>query len=227
MNLYSLLIENKNILELLYVLVISIICAVVVIKTDRFFRLSLHQGIRYFRNAFFFYGIAFVARHIFGILSDINYDSVYIAQIIFEYFIIMAGFFLFYSLIWKRFESPKGEYISSLFNARIAIFHLMAVILAVLDHLWQNYHFMFLSQIVIFCFASVVSYINYRKNGTKHKFPKFYLLAMILGLAVWVLNFLAESYFKWDYAILIIMSMINVIFFLLLLYGVIKVTKIK
>ena len=227
MDLYSVIIENKLVLELLYTLAIGLICAVIFIKADKFFRLSLHQGIRYFRNAFFFYGVAFIARYIFGVLSDLDFEWVYLSQIIFEYFIVMAGFFLFYSLIWRKFESSKEMSFSSLLNAKITIFHLMAIVIAVLDYLWMTYNFMFFSQIVIFFCASVIAYINYRKDGKKHKFPKFYFIAMLLSLGIWILNFSAKTYFKWDHGLLIIVGITNVIFFLLFLYGVIKVTKIK
>jgi len=227
MNLYSLIIENKLVLEIIYALAISLICAVIVIKTDKFFRLSMHKGIRYFRNAFFFYGVAFIGRYVFGILSDLEFNAVYVAQIVFEYFLVMAGFFLLYSLIWRKFESSEEEYFSSLFNAKIAVFHLMALIIAVMDNLWMTYNFMFFSQIIIFFYASVIAYINYKKDGKRHKFPKFYFIAMLLSLSFWILNFLAETYFEWNHSILINIGVMNIIFFLLFLYGVIKVTKPK
>ncbi len=227
MDLYSFIIQNKTTFEVFYALAISLICAVIVIKTDRFFRLSLHQGIRYFRNAFFFYGVAFIAKYIFGLLSDLEFGSVYIVQIIFEYFIVMAGFFLFYSLIWKKFESPEMMPLSSLFNVRILIFHLMAILIAVFDYLWKSYDFMFFSQIIIFLIACMIAATNLGKNDKHHKFPKFYLIAMILSLGAWALNFLAETYFNWDFSILIGISIINILFFLLFLYGVIRITKTK
>jgi hypothetical protein len=227
MDLYSIIIENKLALELVYALAICLICAVIVIKTDKFFRLSMHNGIRYFRNAFFFYGIAFIARYIFGVLYDLDFNFLYIAKIIFEYFLIMAGFFLLYSLIWRKLESSKEEYFSSLFNAKIAVFHAMALIIAVMDSLWTTYDFMFFSQIIIFFYVSVISYINYKNDKKGHKFPKFYFVAMLISLSFWILNFLAEAYFEWNHNILIDIGIINIIFFLLFLYGVIKVTKIK
>jgi hypothetical protein len=225
MSLYSLIIDNKWILEIGYALVIGLICAVIVIKTDRFFRLSMHQGLRYFRNAFFFYGVAFIVRYLFGLFSDLDFELVYVVKIIFEYFLVMAGFFLLYSLIWKRFESPSEE--SSLFNARIATFHVMALVIALFDVLWQTYYFMFASQIIIFLYASIIAFANLRKSKNKHGFQKFYFIAMILGLGAWTLNLLAALYFNWYSGLLIDIGVINIIFFLLFLYGVIRVTKTK
>ncbi len=223
MDLYSLILENKWVLEVLYALTISIVCGIIVFKTDKFFRLSLHTGLRYFRNAFLFYGLAFLVRYVFGIFGDLDIDDIYITRVLFEYLLVMAGFFLFYSLVWRKFSS-KGEY-SSLLNVKIVIFHAMAILITVLDILWQTYSFMFISQIIIFFSASIIAYVNYRKDRGKHKFPKFYFLAMLLSLAVWVLNLIVALYLEWDKAILVNIGIINVIFFLLFLYGVIKVTK--
>ncbi len=225
MGLYTFILENKWILEVLYALVISFICGVVLFKTDKFFRLSLHKGIRYFRNAFLFYGLAFIFRYVFGVLSDFNIDYFFTVRMIFEYALIMAGFFLLYSLIWKKIESPEEEYSSSLFNPKIAVFHIMAIVITMLDILWQTYFFMFISQIVIFVYASVISCINFKKDNNKHKFPKFYFIAMLLGLVAWTLNLVAALYLEWDKQVLIYIGIINIIFFVLFLYGVIKATK--
>ncbi len=225
MDLYSLVIGNKWALEVLYAFIICLICVIIVLKTDRFYKLSLHQGIRYFRNAFFFYGIAFVVRYILGIFSDFSMDYTYILKVMFEYLIVMAGFFLLYSLLWRRFESEKEEYLSSLFNAKIAIFHVMALVISVLDFLWQTYQFMFLSQIIIFVYTFGISFNNYKNYGKQHKFLKFYSVAMLLSLAAWILNTLAAAFFEWNPGILIDVGVINIIFFLLFLYGVIKFTQ--
>lgn len=225
MDLYSLVIGNKWILEVFYAFIISLICVIIVVKTDKVYKISLHQGIRYFRNAFFFYGIAFVVRYAFGIFSDFSIDYYYILKVMFEYLIVMAGFFLLYSLLWKKVESAKEDYLSSLFNAKIAIFHVMALVIALLDFLWQTYQFMFLSQILIFIYALEISFYNYKNYGRQHKFLKFYLIAMLLSLAAWVLNALAAAFFEWNPGILIDVGVINIMFFLLFLYGVIKFTQ--
>jgi hypothetical protein len=225
MDLYSLILKDKWVLEILYALTISIVCGIIVFKTDKFFRLSLHTGIRYFRNAFLFFGLAFIARYIFGVFGDLNIYDFYIVRIIFEYSLVMAGFFLLYSLIWKKIEPVKLPYSSSLFNSKVAVFHAMALLISVLDALWQVYSFMFISQIIIFFSASIIAYVNYRNDENRHKFPKFYFIAMLFSLAVWIMNLIVALYLEWDKAILVDIGIINVIFFLLCLYGVIKVTK--
>ena len=65
MDIYGFIIQNKELFKIIYALVIVLICILIVIKTNKLFRLSFHTGIRYFRNTFFFYGIAFAIRYLF------------------------------------------------------------------------------------------------------------------------------------------------------------------
>ena len=217
---YEWIIANKELIKIFYALAIVSICAVIVFKTDRLFRLSSHQGIRYFRNAFFFFGIGFIIRYFLGAIS--NYHL--ITTIIFEYFLIMAGFFLLYSLLWKRIEASGSDYQSSLFNSKIFIFYIMSLVIVLLDYLWGTYYLLFCSQIMLFSFASIISYSNYKKNRKRHKFLKSYFIAMVLSLSAWLLNALASLLLNWHQGVLIVIYLLNIIIFLLFLFGVIKVT---
>jgi len=214
------IIENKEILKFFYTFVVAAICAVIVLKTDRLFGLSSHQGIRYLRNAFFFYGGGFIIRS----LLDVSFFPYKLVNILFEFFLIMAGFFLLYSLLWKRIETTPKNYTSSLFNPLMFLFYCMALIIALLDNLWGTYIFMFFSQIGLFISASIISFKNYINNGKKHKFLKFYFAAMLLSLGAWSLNAFA-ALVQWRLRFVAGVYLINIITFLLFLYGIIKVTK--
>lgn len=220
------IIENKESIKLVYGLAIVLVCAIIVVKSDRLFRLSLHQGIRYFRNAFLFFGVGFLIRYLFGAEFFSNLIPFYnlILTPLFEFFFIMAGFFLIYSLLWKKFESVAKSR-SSLVNIRIIVFYMIALVLVLLDYIWDVYYFMFFSQILVFVFATIISFLNYQRNGYKHKFLKFYFLAMLMILAAWVLNALAALYFNWNQNVIITVYALNLIIFLLFLWGVIRVTK--
>jgi hypothetical protein len=95
MDIYSFIIANKDLFKIIYAFLIILICLFIVLKTHKLFHLSLHPGIRYFRNAFFLYGIAFFARYFLSLVIK----QPLVTTSIFEFFIIMAGFFLLYSLI--------------------------------------------------------------------------------------------------------------------------------
>tara|TARA_Y100000310_G_scaffold69026_1_gene64396 strand:+ start:17514 stop:18191 length:678 start_codon:yes stop_codon:yes gene_type:complete len=216
--IYNLIATNLDLLRFFYSIVIAFVCLIIVIKTDKIFRLSNHQGIRYFRNAFFFYGIAFILRYV---LAGPNYFA--LAQPFFEFFLVMGGFFLLYSLLWKKFKASKSQ--SSLLNPILGIFYIIALVIVFLDYFWTVYYFLFFSQIIIFAIASIISCKNYKEKGKEHKFLKLYFIAMILSFLAWSFNFIFASFFKWRLRFLANVYILNVIVFLIILYGVIKLTK--
>jgi len=216
---YNLIAENIELFRFFYSVLIAFICLIVVIKTDRLFRISFHQGIRYFRNAFFFYGIAFILRY------PLTYGPYFfLIKPLFQFFMIMAGFFLLYSLLWKKFEMSKGSR-SSFFNPIISVFYMITLIIIFLDYLWFTYYFMFFSQIILFGLASIISCRNYKQNGKKHKFLKLYFIIMMLSFFAWVFNFVFGTFFNWRLRWLANVYALNIIVFLVFLYGVIKLTK--
>ncbi|OGJ22164.1 hypothetical protein A3K73_04150 [Candidatus Pacearchaeota archaeon RBG_13_36_9] len=222
MYLYDFVWANKEIFKLVYTLIIGLICFLIVLRTHRLFKLSFHQGIRYFRNAFFFYGLAFVMRYILGLYFLEGLYPFFIRGV-FEFFLIMAGFSLLYSLLWRKFEPERGIH-SSLFNLRFAIFYLLALIVAVLDYLWGSYFFMFLLQIILFISASIISYVNYKKSK-KNRFLRLYFIVIILNLLAWLANFLVATFFNWQREGVISIYVLNILIFFLFLYGVMNATK--
>ena len=83
---------------------------------------------------------------------------------------------------------------------------------------------MIFSQIILFSFASIISFNNYKEKGKEHKFLKLYFLVMILSFFAWSFNFIFSYFFdrlRW----LANVYILNIIVFLIFLYGVIKVTK--
>ena len=218
MSLYGLIAQNRELFRFFYSLIISFICLIIVLKTDKLFRLSGHQGIRYFRNAFFFYGLAFASRYFIIFLASP------FLKISFEFFLIMGGFFLIYSLLWKKLDGKKTK-VSSLLNFKILIFYLFALIISILDYLWQGFYFIFISQIIVFIIATILSYNNLKKNKNKNSFLRFYFIAMVLSLIAWILNFIACYFFNWRLRWVVGVYVLNVVFFGLFLYGVLKVIK--
>jgi len=153
---------------------------------------------------------------IFGFTYNIVIDM------LFQFFLICGGIFLLYSLIWKKMD--KEKHYTSLIHGKLLIFYIMAILVVVIDVLWQTYLYLFLSQLILFLFASVISYLNY-KNNKKGKFLKYYFIAMLLSLAVWVLNALVAVFFNWDCGMVISTYILNMIVFFLFLFGVIKFSK--
>ena len=224
---YEWILANKEILKVVYALVIVSICAIIVLKTDRMFKLSDYQGLRYFRNAFFFYGLAFFVRFILGGIPAIADKSIFLLKVgfFFEFFIIVAGFFLLYSLIWKRIEKVKSYH--SLLNLRALIFYVVALLVTFLDLFYNTTLLMYSLQIVLFATIGVISYGNFSKDKKKHKFLKYYFLVIILGLIAWVLNAALEYFLNWNKVIQMGVCGLNILFFVFFLYAITKITKSK
>jgi hypothetical protein len=220
MIVFEFITQNKEIFRIIYSFLITLTCVIIVTKTNKLFALSHHQGIRYFRNAFFFYGIAFVLRYLLP-----KPFSFFDLGIIFEFFMVMAGFFILYSLIWKKIEGNEKSR-SSLMNLKIFIFYIFAFIISILDFLWNSYNFIFASQIFVFTIASIISYNN-SKNKKNASFLKLYFMVMMLSLFAWTLNFIFASFLNWKLQWLAHVYILNIIVFLVFLYGVIKTTKKK
>jgi len=227
MDVYSFVIANKELFKVIYAIIVISISVVIVLKTHRLFKLSLHNGIRYFRNAFFFFGLGFVSRYFLKFIFDIGalFPYAQISTVLFDFFLIMAGFSLLYSLIWKKLEAESMTR-SSLFNPRMLIFSLMTIIIVILGLVWHTSYLFYFSQIVIFLIASLIALANVIKRKSA-KLQRWYLTAMILALIAWVLNTLAEIFYQFNQAMLINTYATNMIFFLIFLYGVIRATKVN
>ena len=226
---YSWLIENHEFIKLLFTLNVAIISFIIVFKTHKMYHLSEHEGIRYFRNAFLCYGLAFLLRYLVSVQYDLTYghivsDSFFMGfRIAFVFFMVMASFFLFYSLLFKRFTTKNSH--SSLFNARIFIFYALALIIGILDFILGNYSMMFFSQIIIFSFAGGVAFEKYGQVQKKSGFLGLYLWIILLIMITRILNFIVSYFLVWNKYGVIGIYLLDAIIFLLFLYGIIKVTR--
>lgn len=238
MQIYEIIFENRNLLKLVYTLIIGTICFIIFAKTNKLFRISSHQGIRYFRNAFLFYGFGFILRYALVTLYDITGENYRLfvfspfVKLVHDFFLVMAGFFLLYSLLWRSFENSKGSR-SSLFNLRIMLFYILALIIALLDYTWSTYSFMYLSQIVVFSFAGGVCFARFGESQKAGSFFNFYFMVIILNFIVWTANFIIsssfgyviDSPFDWQGFGVIATYALNLIIFSLFLYSILNSTK--
>jgi hypothetical protein len=225
--LFDWILTHGEILKIVYAMIICFICATIVLKTNRLFKLSDYQGLRYFRNSFFFYGLAFFIRFILGGISDLsgNFLNTSYLLVFFEFFIITAGFFLLYSFTWKYAEY-KGNYYS-LFNPKAGIFYILAFLIAGLDYMFSTGFFMYASQIILFIVMGFISYSKLVSEKKKHKSMKYYFIVILLGLFAWILNMLLEYSPNLNKVIPAAVYSINILFFAFFFYVITKITRNK
>ncbi len=220
---YDWILGNKEILKIIYALIVVFVCSIIVLKTDRLFKISDYQGLRYFRNSFFFFGIAFLTRYILGLGGGEGFPPYYSSaiKILFEFFIIVAGLLLFYSLIWKRVE--KSKHYHSFFNLNMFVLYSVALIITIASSIFNGGGIMCIFQVLLFLFMGVVIYVNQKKDN----FARLYFLTITIGLIIWILNTLLYFFWNWNSLVEIIVYGLNIVFFSLFFYTVIKLTENK
>jgi len=213
--------SSRELFKAAYALIILLSCFMIAIKSDRLFKLSDHQGLRYFRNAFLFYGLSFAVKFILGGIANpvgnIAGNQIFFAitNYLFNFLTIMAGFFLLYSLIWKYIEKEKNYH--SLLNVRVGILFIVSIAIVSLGPLLKIDYLVHYSQLVLFFIMLIISFNNYVKDKGEHLFLKYYFFTMILGLTTWIFRFFAATY---AYAYLT-----NLLFFMVFLFMISKITK--
>ncbi len=216
-------------LETIYTLLIIVPSLLIFSKTRRLYAFSNYKGLKYFSDAFLFFAIGFILRYIVMLNKIIagnitatiqQFDLLLVAM---EFFMIVPGMLLLYSLVWKRFEDLK--YSKRPVNVSILLMYSFALIFACLDYLFSTLLFLYVSQIILFSAASIISYNNYRLR--KQYFKQFYFISMVLFLLIMIINLIAQ-YTIDDFPIVRFYAyMITVLVVFLLLYVTNKLTKTR
>jgi len=212
------IVANKELLKMLYALAILSICSFIVIKADRLFKISDYQGIRYFRNDFFFVALSIVVRFI---LSPIETTSPVVYSMtmdfLFRFFSIVAASLLAHSLIWKKLGKKRKYH--SLLNLSALVLYLVAFVVSYLSLIFKLPLIFYLFQILILLVILFISLKNWFISGKEYPFLLTYSVAIFIWLLAWLIEgmkiFLAENNF-----IQIIIYGLNILFFLLFLIGV-------
>lgn len=222
MDLSAFYLGNSFIIHTVYLLIVLVCCIFIYAKTKRLYKISTYLGLNYFSNAFLYYGLGFL----FVYLRDWIPYFIDAAQplkpymtIVIEYCLLMAGFFIVYSLLWKKLEDIS----SSLPADKILMLHGIAIIIAVVDFLKTTGYIMYIIQLVLSLYAIFITYNNYISSKKKGFMP-FYFLAMILNFIGWASYFVAFFLFPFYPAIEIIIYAITSLIFIIFLLGIIKVT---
>ena len=94
-------------IEILYSVIVILLCILIYFKTKEVYDLSKHKGIKYFRNTFLFFGMAFFFRLIPVSLifsRNIAKPLLQISLFLVSYFSILAILSLLSSIIWKKLD---------------------------------------------------------------------------------------------------------------------------
>jgi len=213
--------------DIIHNTVVILVAFLVYRKTRELYKLSMQRGIYYFSNAMVFFMISYVFRYI-GIVSNyltqgaffttslgltVNFFNIYGGAV--------GGFYLAYSLVWRKFEG-KGSHLS------IAIFllvigftiSLVDTYLLIAYGITQMYFF-FITVIL----ALLLAIISNCRRCVKFKDMGPFLSLVGLGLGVFVVIFIENLLLPFLYTIHFYSSAITMVFALAFLYNVVKITK--
>ena len=168
--------------ELVYTVVIMVLCLVIYYKTKEMYDLTKYTGINYFRNAFLFFGLAYIVRFLLHMMmiSRVSFDlflpmrqlmAPLLALI--GYFSTMAIFCLVYSLVWKKIAVRRFLWFS----------HSIAITISLATVLTHSHFILAMLQFVLLLFAAILSFAMHQKSRKSHM-----RLLYILVVLFWLLN---------------------------------------
>jgi hypothetical protein len=98
----ELFLQHRLVIEIVYTALIVLLTAYLTFQINNLYRVSDHTGLRYFRNTFFFFGLAFFIRYFMHYLPE---PYLFPLFVLFSTVIGLSGFSLLHSMLWK--EYPK------------------------------------------------------------------------------------------------------------------------
>ena len=210
-------------IEFLYLAIIVFLCLLVYFKTKEIYDLTSHRGIRYFRNAFLLFGIAYLFRFI-GVLSHIYKMSFGLAPgthfilgfVISAYASSIAILYLAHSVMWKRIKFSK-------FNDKY-LHHFIALGILIVSFIANSLLIILATQVFLFIFILIMGLINYKKNKKKHTL-NLYAIYFALFL-FWILNFFTSA-FRFFFRIELFLYVVSIVLFIIIAKKVIKIINQK
>ncbi|MAF35742.1 hypothetical protein CL622_01325 [archaeon] len=208
------MLNNQLLIELLYTFIIVSSSLFIYLKTKKLYSLTTHQGIRSFRDAFFYLGLAFIIRFILFLLPSFALGTTTLYplglgfNLLLFYTLSMGGFSLVYSLVWKHFH-----------QRRIILLHMVAIGISIIDVFYISKIF-FIIQLVVLLYAISIMYSNYMSASTKSVFQQSYFIALILAFIGYLTNFLVDVFVVSYPFIKYYAYIITVLVFMIFAFGV-------
>jgi hypothetical protein len=211
--------------ELTYSLVLVILCLLVYFKTKEIYELTSHKGIKYFRDAFMFFAIAYLFRFLAhtSMFYEINFGihpriMPLICLLPFAFASSMAILSLAYSTLWKRLNFKEYN--------EIHILYLLAFLITITVLITSSLLIFLATQALLFIIAIVMSYKNFKEKKKKSHFASLYTTYGLLFL-FWIFNLAIFARIRYLHDTKPIFYFISALIFGFIAYKVIKTTKTK
>ncbi len=218
----EILVQNSFSAELIYSFVIIFSSLIIYFCTKEVYKISNHSGIKYFREAFLFFAIAYFFKSfirflyfIFNVREIFEFSSMFFGVLtlfFFMYASTMAIFYLFYSVVWKNFKENKMG---------IPLVHVGVLIVSAIAILMREVKILMLLQVSIFLFITLFNYFSYKKINAKKKPNQIYRVYLFLFI-FWMLNLFDLLVVGFGPVVELFISLISIGLFLIILYKVVR-----
>lgn len=171
--------------ELVYTIVAVLFCFLIYFKTKELFDLTKYAGIKYFRDAFLFFGVSYAIRFLFELVlfSKVAFDFILPRTMFAPLFILPLGYFstmgifyLLFSLLWKRGQMHKWIWTG----------HGIAVVLSLISFFTRSHFILLFLQAGLLFLTIVLTFFWYRNEKKISSVRLLYFLILFF----WLINLL-------------------------------------
>ena len=208
--------------ELIYSFVIVVCSLMVYYATKEMYELSSYKGIKYFRNSFLFFAVAYFFRYsiqfflvLFNMKDVFEFPPLYIGWIsffIFLYASSMAIFYLLYSVMWKKWNHS---------TSKLILFNVLALLIALTGSIIRNPLIPIIINIILLVFISLVLIIAYNDSKDKKKNNGLLIIYLLL-FVFWILNVVDILIPRFLQIYQLAIYLISILLFMIILYKVLK-----
>lgn len=177
------------VIEVILTLIALVYGLLIYFKTKESYDLTKHEGIRYFRDAFLFFGLSYVLRFLFSVifLSRIIFDVFIPREFTMPFFIVLLGYFstislwyLILSFSWKKLTNHR---------AYILLGHAVALVVSILAFITHSPLVMLYIQLA-FIISAIVFIFSFKAD--KKRFTPTKMLYFLVAL-LWICNLLTAD----------------------------------
>jgi hypothetical protein len=169
--------------EFAFTVIAAAFCFLIYFRTRESYELTRYRGIKYFRDAFLFFGLSYIMRFITGLMFFYRNFNIPLARELFgpltmlplSYFSTIGIFYLLFSVVWKKFDN----------GFMISFGHFVALLLAIASFLTRSSEILLLTQCAMLALAVIIVMASASgKRLTKSK--TLYSITALL----WLINLL-------------------------------------
>lgn len=240
MGIYETLQQNGILYVFITGIIIVAFSTIIYLKTKKLYDLSQHRGLEYFSNAFLFFAIGFGMHIISGIifLSQLPTGPIIFpfTVLAFFYCLIIAAFYLIFSLLWKKIHEkickPEDSISTQNRKFRILVYslHALAVLIAISAIFFGSSYILFIPALLAVGASIIFSYNNYANSATlsQKNSRRIFFISIILVFIGFAINFVGVAFVVQKVPeFIIIQDLVTVIVFGLLLYAVLRSIRFK